>query len=116
MNDRIAAHVEKLTSEGLIGVAEASRFMGVYRSGRPGDPTTRTRWCLDGIKLPDGTRLRLDHIRVSDRVMTTKAALLRFLAAQQDPASIGSAARPRSPAERSRAHAKADAALTAAGV
>jgi hypothetical protein len=116
MADALSDHLNRLIDEGLIGVAETSRLLGTFRAGRPCHPSTVVRWMLDGIKLGDGRRLRLEHIRITDRLMTSKRALLRFLAAQQDPSSIPDSTSPRSPAERRRAHAKAEAELKATGI
>lgn len=99
MNDGIRKLIERLISEGAIGMTEAASLPGTFRGGRPCHPSTLTRWCLTGVRLPDGTVLRLEHFRVAGRLMTSRAALLRFLAAQQtgppDPP-------PRSPAQRDR--------------
>jgi hypothetical protein len=108
--------IERLMGEGLLGMAETARLLGTFRGGRPCHASTIVRWCLDGVKLRNGQRLRLEHIRVGERLMTSKAALLRFLEAQQDPASIASTTAPRSPAERARANAKAEAELAEHGI
>jgi hypothetical protein len=62
----VSAHLDKLIAEGLIGMAEVGRLLGTFRGGRPCHPSTPTRWCLEGVKLPDGRRLRLEHVRISD--------------------------------------------------
>jgi hypothetical protein len=100
LKSAIESIVEKLTAEGLIGMAETARVLGTFRSGKPTHPSTPTRWALDGIRLPDGRRLKLEHIRMGDRIMTSKPALVRFLAAQQDPSIVPETNLPRSPAQR----------------
>ena len=81
-------------------MAAAARLLGTFRGGKPCHPSTLTRWCLSGVTLPDGSTLRLEHYRTAGRLMTSKAALLRFLAAQQ----VAVPAQPvRSPAQRNRA-------------
>ncbi|MCE9531475.1 MAG: hypothetical protein K8T89_10195, partial [Planctomycetes bacterium] len=74
------------------------------------------RWCLQGVKLADGRSLRLEYIRVGDRMMTSKAGLLRFLAAQQDNSVTEVATQPRTPTQRMRAAAKAEAELSDLGI
>jgi hypothetical protein len=109
-------HVQRILDEGALGMAQAARFFGSYRSGRPTHPSTLTRWCLDGIRLRNGRRLRLEHIRIGERLLTSKAAVLRFLTQQQDASSIPEPPTLRSPAERKRANAKAEAELEASGI
>jgi hypothetical protein len=85
--------------------------MGVFRRGRVTHPSTLVRWMLDGIRLTDGRQLKLEHIRVSNRLMTSRAALVRFLAAQQVPGSFPGAEPPRTPSDRRRANDRAEAEL-----
>lgn len=112
----IEIQIEKIINEGAIGMAEAAKLPGTFRRGRPCHPSTLTRWCLDGVKLPNGQTIHLEHYRQAGRIMTSRAALLRFLVAQQDQASIASANAPRSPGERERAANKAGKELEALGV
>jgi hypothetical protein len=39
----------------------------------PGRPHTCSvwRWCVKGVVVPDGTRLRLQHVRTGSRIVTT---------------------------------------------
>ena len=55
------------------------------------------------VVLPDGRTVRLEHVRIGGRLMTSRAAVLRYIAAQQ-PAPDPTPADPpaRSPAERRR--------------
>lgn len=102
MADSISQHIEKLIAEGPIGMAETARLLGTFRGGKPCHSSTPTRWCLTGVKLSDSRVLRLEHYRTAGRLMTSKPALLRFLAAQQGDtgALICSPTPTRSPAER----------------
>lgn len=97
MADSVSQQIQKLIEEGPIGMAETARLLGTFRGGRPCHPSTPTRWCFTGVKLPNGSTLRLEHYRSAGRLMTSKPALLRFLAAQQDELPE---APPRSPAQR----------------
>jgi hypothetical protein len=38
---------------------------------------------IKGVRLPDGTVVKLEAIRIGGKLMTSKAAVLRFFAAQQ---------------------------------
>ncbi len=115
MSDSVISHIDRIMSEGPIGMAEGARLLGTFRRGRPCHPSTLTRWCLTGVRLADGRILRLEHYRTAGRLMTSRAALLRFLAAQQLPIDIPIAA-PRSPAERRRASNRAADELSKAGI
>ena len=86
MADSISQHIEQLIAEGPIGMAETARLLGTFRGSKPCHSSTPTRWCLSGVKLPGGRVLRLEHYRTAGRLMTSKPALLRFLAAQQGDA------------------------------
>jgi hypothetical protein len=116
MPDPVSDRVDRILSEGPIGASEAARLLGVFRGGRPTHPSTPVRWMLSGVQLPDGRRIKLEHIRVANRLMTSRAALIRFLAAQQDPGSTPMIEPPRSPAECRRSNARAEAELERMGV
>jgi len=83
MTNPILQFVERLAAEGLIGLSTAASFYGRGRQGKATCPGTLTRHYHDGITLPDGTVVKLEAIRVGRKLMTSKAAVLRFLAAQQ---------------------------------
>lgn len=74
--------VERIVSEGPIGLAAAAKLYGVYRGDRPTAPSTPYRHHTKGVPLADGTIVKLEAIRISGRVMTSRAAVLRFFAAQ----------------------------------
>jgi hypothetical protein len=103
-------------AEGLIGMAETAKQVGVFRRGRPAHPGTITRWCLDGVTLADGKVLKLEHIKLANRLMTTRQALLRFLTAQQDEQDATTDTIPLSPAERQRENVRHERELDALGV
>jgi hypothetical protein len=46
-------------------MAAAAKLLGTFRGGRPCHPSTVVRWCLDGIKLANGQRLKLEFIRMT---------------------------------------------------
>ncbi len=84
----IEEHIERLIAEGSIGMAEAARMMGTFRDGKRCHTSTISRWCSPGIKLPDGRVIRLEHYRSAGRMMTSRAALIRFIAKQQQDVDL----------------------------
>jgi hypothetical protein len=115
MADFASQKIEKLIAEGPIGMTETARLLGTFRGGKPCHSSTPTRWCLSGIKLRSGRVLRLEHFRTAGRLMTSKPALLRFLAEQQDDKDLGTS-HPVSPTERNRAAEAAGRELDQLGV
>jgi hypothetical protein len=71
-----AERIERILSEGPIGLAAAARLMGSYRQGKPCHPATITRWCLEGVKLADGRTVKLESIAITNRKMTSGPPLL----------------------------------------
>src|SRR5262249_12902383 len=116
MADYVSELIDRLLAEHPVGMSQAARLLGTFRGGRPCHPSTIVRWCNPGVRLPDGGQLRLEHARVAGRLMTSRPALLRFLAAQQSPDVVLKTELPRSPADRRRANAGAEAELDALGV
>jgi hypothetical protein len=53
-----------------------------YRAGKPTNPSTIWRWIVDGVLLPDGTRIRLEAARLGGRWLTSEQALARFIERQ----------------------------------
>jgi hypothetical protein len=106
---------EITAGRGLGLAAAASRFPG-HRGGGQLNSATNWRWLCRGVRLPDGTTLQLEGARVGGRVLTSEAALARFVAAQS-PASISvPSTQPRTPTQRQRAAAKAAKELDAIGI
>ena len=69
-------------------------------------PCTGSRWCGKGIKAKDGRRIRLEHVRVGAKLMTSAEAVVRFFATLST--GLDAAPPPPTPAARLRA---AEAAL-----
>ena len=111
-----ATRTAKLVDEGLIGLAPASRIFGTGRNGRSRHPATLTKYINVGVRLPDGKVVKLEALRIGSAFMTSRAAVLRFLAAQQptdDVADAGENQLP-TPSARKRQQAAATAELDAA--
>ncbi|HKA06661.1 MAG TPA: DUF1580 domain-containing protein [Gemmataceae bacterium] len=109
----ISDRISRLTEEGLIGMVEAAASMGTFRGGRPCHPSTIARWSTKGIRLANGEILKLEVLRCGNSFRTSKAALRRFVEAQQDTSAIDP---PRTPTERRRANDRAAAELAEMGV
>lgn len=112
----VSEHIDRLLDEHPIGMSQAARLLGTFRGGRACHPSTVVRWCHPGVRLADGRQLRLEHLKVAGRLMTSRPALLRFLAAQQTPDSCPEVEPPRTAAERRRAFADSETDLDALGV
>lgn len=107
--------VRRLQREGLIGLSEAAKLFGTYRGGRPTHPATVGRWALHGVRLGDGRLVRLETIRLAGRLGTSRAAVERFLAAQQGAEPMPAGQPVRTPANRRRESAKAERELIKRG-
>lgn len=108
--------VEKILSEGPIGLSAAAKLYGNFRGGRPTSPSTVHRHFAKGVPLADGTVVRLEGIYVSGRVMTSRAAVVRFFAAQNPPDDHQPAPSIATRTTRNRLAAAAEAELDALGV
>jgi len=106
--------VEQILCEGPLSASAAAKLPIVPRT-RGGDPRPEliVRWHRKGVLLADRTRVRLEAIRSAGKLLTSRAAIVRFIEAQQ--AGPPTAEPPRSPAARSAAAAAAERELQAAG-
>ena len=68
--------VQKILSEDVVTLLEARQEIKKVTGKRP-DKTTLYRWCLRGIR-----GVRLEHVRLGDRIYTSKQALTRFIEAR----------------------------------
>ena len=105
------------STQPLQGLGETARAFGnTGRGGRPVHPATLTRWIQQGVRLPDGNRVKLRAVRIGSRWAVKPTWVSDFIEATTAghvPAEV--AAAPRSPATRRRASAQASAALDAIG-
>jgi len=116
MSDPFADLVDRILSEQPIGASAVARLLGSFRNGRSTHPSTIARWMLKGVRLADGRILKLEHIRVANRLMTSRPALMRFLAEQQLPTTLPEIDAPRSTNERRRANDRAETELKKLGI
>jgi hypothetical protein len=70
-----------------LGVA-AREIFPRSRNDRPVSPVTLMRWIVHGVKLPDGSRLRLEGIKCGHAWLTSREAVRRFLE-RQTAAALG---------------------------
>ncbi len=100
---------EVASGEGIY-LAAAAKLFPSHREGRAVSGSCVFRWCTDGIKLSDGRRVFLEHVRLAGRILTTRAAIKRFIEAQT-PQAADAAPPVRTPTRRTRQHAHAAAVL-----
>ncbi len=81
--DAVTDLIERLISEGPIGMGGAARLYGSSRDGKPTHPSTPCRHAITGVKLLDGRTLLLESYVISGKRMTSRAAVMRFIRAQQ---------------------------------
>ena len=107
---------DRLLAEGGIGMGEVAKRLGRGKGGRPVHPSTPARWATAGVLLPSGQRLFLESVSLpGGRLVTSWAAVLRFLRAQQTQPRTAEAATVRGPGGRLRASQAAGEELKAAG-
>jgi Protein of unknown function (DUF1580) len=78
-------------------------------------PATIFRWVMRGVRLRDGSRLKLRATRIGGRSVVAVEDIKEFIARQQ-PDAHETAPAPRSPAARRRASEAAAMLLRAAGI
>ena len=110
---------ERIISEGPIGMTAAARLLGEFRKGKPTHPSTLTRWAAAGVLLPGGQKVKLETVRIAGRLMTSRAAIVRFVAAQNHGADAANddaviPSQDSTPSHRRRQQAAASAELDAA--
>jgi hypothetical protein len=81
--------VTRLMNEGAIGMTQAAKLVGTFRDGKATCSTTITRWVQKGIRLAGGRVLKLEAFRLNGRLCTSKAALIRFIQAQNENPANG---------------------------
>jgi hypothetical protein len=69
------------TTETLRPFAEAAQRLPALRGGKPVHVTTVWRWTTRGVLAPNGTRVRLEAIKVGGTSCTSDQALARFFQA-----------------------------------
>jgi hypothetical protein len=107
--------VEIANVHGIYLSAAARRFPP-SRQGRQVTLGCMVRWILDGVRGPDGKRVRLEASRLAGKWITTPQAIVRFLEAQSPKIGNPGTEAPRSARARQRAADQAAAALSRLGM
>jgi hypothetical protein len=102
----IAVLAEIEAGDGLSLTAAARMFPGC-RGAAAVNPATIFRWATKGVRLPSGTRLKLEAVRVGNRWLTSRAAVRRMITALTTAADPAPAAPVRSLTDRQKASARA---------
>ena len=105
-----------LTQEQPLSLKEAARLIPPARNGKRTHLSTLLRWVLTGAKAPDGTRVRLDAVRLGGRWMTSREALQRFTVRLTPTPVDATAPAARTEGKRLRAAERARAELERMGV
>jgi hypothetical protein len=106
-----------LTHETPVPLAAACKLVPPARNGRACHISTLVRWIMDGVKAPNGDRVRLEALRMGNRWFTSREALQRFaerLTPRLDATETTPA--PRTPRARQRASERAAAELERVGI
>jgi hypothetical protein len=108
---------EVLAGDGL-SLAEAARVVPAFRPGKPTHAATVWRWASKGVRLDNGTVVKLETCRIGGRQMTSRAALGRFIKAQTPPADMDMGPMPAqtTPAKRNRRAKRASEELDRIGI
>jgi hypothetical protein len=104
-----------LTAESAVSLAEATKWLPTGRNDSRPHVSTLLRWITSGAKGPDGSRVRLDAVRIGGRWVTSREALQRFIAALT-PQFGDAAPAPRTAGQDRRATDRAGAELQKIGI
>lgn len=99
-----------------LSLSQAARRIPSNRGGRPVHSSCLLRWITSGVRLPDGSLIRLEAARLAGRWLTSEPALMRFVAAQTPRAVADAAPTPRTPTQRRRASEQAARELDRIGI
>jgi hypothetical protein len=102
-----------IRTEQLLSLRQLAGSVPPYRQNRPVNASTIWRWCHRGVKLSDGSVIKLDCVRLAGRWLSSKEALGRFLA-RQTPSREAPPAWPAAP-ETPRARRKSEERARRAG-
>jgi hypothetical protein len=108
--------LDEIAAGQAIYLATARLLFPRYRLARPVTSSCVFRWTKDGVRGPDGQRVRLEAARLAGRWVTTRAAIARFIAAQTPRLDTHPAPAPRASAARQRASERAAQALDELGL
>src|SRR5262245_56351012 len=96
-----AISAEVLDGAGL-SLSQAARRFPPFRENKPVAPSTVFRWIASGVRLPDGSRVRLEAVRLGGRWLTSSPAIERFIARQTPNLNADPSPTPRTARQRQR--------------
>lgn len=107
---------EVLNGSGL-SLSQAARRFPPFRENKPVAPSTVFRWIFSGVRLPDGTHLRLEAVRLGGRWLTSGPAIERFISRQTPQfADADPAPTPRTAKQQAKATERAGKKLEGLGI
>jgi hypothetical protein len=65
-------------SKTAMGLVEAAKRLPLGRRGKPATLSCILRWVLDGVKGPDGVKVKLEAVRLGGRWITDENSIRRF--------------------------------------
>lgn len=98
-----------------LSLTQAARRVPSNRGGRPVHSSCVWRWINEGVRLPDGSCVRLEGAKLSGKWLTSGPAIERFLA-RQTPSAAAAMPALRTPGQRQRASERAAAKLAEIGI
>jgi hypothetical protein len=118
--DTIPNHSPDVAAEIIAGhgrsLSQAARLFPSYRMARPVAPSTVYRWIADGVQAPDGSRVRLEAVRLGGRWLTSTQAIERFIASQTPSLEAVAGPTRRTPTQRAKGAERAGRELEKVGI
>src|SRR5262245_50117726 len=114
MSDELLTEIEN--GEGLT-LRDLAKYCPPQRRGKPVSMSCVLRWCLVGVKGPNGTAVKLEAARLSGKWISSRGALRRFV--QSQTPILGNRedeVMPRSAIQRQRANERAKRELESLGI
>ena len=99
-----------------LSLSQAAHRFPPFRENKPVAPSTVFRWIASGVRLPDGSRVRLEAVRLGGRWLTSGPAIERFIARQTPNLNDDPSPTPRTARQRQRAAEAAGKELERMGI
>jgi hypothetical protein len=116
MIENVSPVVAEIAAGHGLNLGAAARRFPPYRENKPVNPSTVFRWIKDGVRLPGGSRVRLEAVRLGGRWLTSGPAIERFIACQTPQFNDAPAVRTPTPAQRAKAAERAGKELEKLGI
>jgi hypothetical protein len=99
-----------------LSFTDAAKLFPPGRMGRPVAAATLWRWSREGVRLPDGSKVKLRVVRIGGRFAVSEEALREFIDQQQPTDHDAEVPAVRSASARRRASDRAGEELTRLGI